>query len=200
MRGYGNPYPKKPVSGIPLAAVLGEAWAMYKELISGENASGSGSIRVNHRWSGAVGRGKLGRVDKSRERVGFALLFAAAAMVPWLFVLSVSLPHTTRVSGWSTAWLGLDVMEGLALLGTGLLLVRRDPRVSPLAAVTASLLLVDAWFDVTTSGSGRELAIAVGMALLVELPICACCVLIAVGAVGIAATSSRGRVRTGRLG
>ena len=158
---------------------------MHMKLVDRRNGAGPGSIRVDHRWSSVVGAGKLGLVDKSGERVGVALLVAAAAMVPWLFVLSVSLPHTTRVSGWSTAWVGLDVMEGLALLGTGLLLVRRDPRVSPLAAVTASLLLVDAWFDLTTSGSGRDLAIAVGMALLVELPICACCVLIAAGAVGI---------------
>jgi hypothetical protein len=125
-------------------------------------------------------------MGKFGDRVGIALLIAAAALVPWLFLLSASLPHTTRVSGWSTAWVGLDVLEGLALVGTGLLVLRRDPRVSPVAAVAASLLLVDAWFDVTTAGSGRELALAVGMAVLVELPICVCCVLIAAGAVGIA--------------
>jgi hypothetical protein len=75
-------------------------------------------------------------------------------------------------------------MEGFALLGTGLLLLRRDPRVSPAAGVTAALLLVDAWFDVTTSSSGRALVIAIAMALLVELPICALCALIAVGVRG----------------
>src|SRR5262249_32200199 len=67
----------------------------------------------------------------------------------------------------------------LALLGTGLLLLRRDPRVSPVAAVTAALLIVDAWFDVTTSSSGHALVIALAMALLVELPLCALCALIA---------------------
>src|SRR5689334_6988473 len=82
------------------------------------------------------------------ERIGLGLLVAAAAMVPWLYVLGGSLPDTTRVSGWSTAWVGLDAMELFALLGTGLLLLRRDPRGSVVAAVTAALLLVDAWFDV----------------------------------------------------
>jgi hypothetical protein len=144
----------------------------------------SGSIAGLHPWPRDVGSGKLGCMGKSGERVAFALLIAAAAMVPWLFVLSSSLPQTTRVTGWSTAWVGLDVLEGLALLGTGLLMLRRDPRVSPLAAVAAALLLVDAWFDVTTSGSGRGLAIAVGMAVLVELPISVCCALIAAGTVG----------------
>jgi hypothetical protein len=123
--------------------------------------------------------GKLAGLGKYGERVGLGLLVAAAVMVPWLYVLSASLPDTTRVSGWSRAWVGLDVMEGFALLGTGLLLLRRDPRVSPVAAVTAALLLVDAWFDVTTSSSGRALVIALAMALLVELPLCALCALIA---------------------
>lgn len=115
------------------------------------------------------------------ERIGLGLLVAAAVMVPWLYVLSGSLPDTTRVTGWSTAWVGLDVMEGLALLGTGLLVLRRDPRGSLVAAVAAALLLVDVWFDVTTSSSGRALAIAIAMALLVELPLCALCALIAAG-------------------
>jgi hypothetical protein len=118
---------------------------------------------------------------KSGDRVGLGLLVAAAAMVPWLYVLSGSLPYTTRVSGWSTAWVGLDVMEGLALLGTGLLLLRRDPRASLVAAVASALLLVDAWFDVTTSSSGRALVVAIAMAVLVELPMCALCALIAAG-------------------
>jgi hypothetical protein len=134
---------------------------------------------------------KLAGMRKYGERVGIGLLIAAAAMVPWLYVLSGSLPDTTRVSGWSTAWLGLDVMEGLALLGTGLLLLRRDPRVSPVAAVTSALLLVDVWFDLTTSSSGRALLIAGAMALLVELPLCALCGLIAAGALSSNAAGGR---------
>lgn len=129
-------------------------------------------------------------MGKYGERVGLGLLVAAAVMVPWLYLLSGSLPDTTRVSGWSTAWVGLDVMEGLALLATGLLLLRRDPRVSPVAAVTAALLLVDAWFDVTTSSSGRALLIAIAMALLVELPLCALCALIARGTLGSSAVAA----------
>jgi hypothetical protein len=121
-----------------------------------------------------------GGTGKHGRRIGLGLLIAAAVMVPWLYVLSGSLPDTTRVSGWSTAWVGLDVMEVFALVGTGLLLLRRDPRVSPIAAVTAALMLVDAWFDLTTSSSGRALVIAIAMAALAELPLCALCTLIAV--------------------
>jgi len=146
----------------------------------------SGWGQGNHRWPRGAGWTKLAWMGKFGSRVGSALVLAAVLMAPWVLVLRASLPHTARVSGWSTAWVGLDVLEALALLSTGLLVLRRDPRVSPVAAVAASLLLVDAWFDLVTAGSEGALALAVAMAVLVELPICGCCALIAAGAVGIA--------------
>jgi hypothetical protein len=42
-------------------------------------------------------------IGKTGERIGLGLLVDAAAMVPWLFVQSGSLPETTRVSAWVTA-------------------------------------------------------------------------------------------------
>ena len=101
-------------------------------------------------------------------------------MVPWLFVLGSWLPNTTRVSGWSTAWLGLDGFEGLGLLTTGVLLARRNALASLTAAVTATLVLVDAWFDVTTSARGTPLLVAVTMAVFIELPVSLLCATLAV--------------------
>ncbi|MER7689684.1 hypothetical protein [Streptomyces sp. NPDC097610] len=46
----------------------------------------------------------------------------------------------------------------------------RDPRRCLTATATAALLVVDAWFDVTTSQPGPELATAVVMAVCAELP------------------------------
>ncbi|OKI52156.1 hypothetical protein AMK15_30275 [Streptomyces sp. MJM1172] len=94
-------------------------------------------------------------------------------------MLARTLPQTAEVSHWSTAWIGLDAMLAAGLTGTGVLLRRRDPRVAPVAAATAALLLVDAWFDVTTSaGTGGQ-----GMALLLaagaELPLAALCAAVA---------------------
>ncbi|MGW7192919.1 hypothetical protein [Streptomyces sp. NPDC054838] len=54
---------------------------------------------------------------------------------------------------------------------------RRDPRAAPVAAATAALPAVDAWFDVTTSpdtggrsgpaaGGGAELPLAVACAVV----------------------------------
>ncbi|WP_327417094.1 hypothetical protein [Streptomyces sp. NBC_01233] len=60
-----------------------------------------------------------------------------------------------------------------------MLLRRGDPRVAPVAAATAALLVTDAWFDVTTSaGTGGQ-----GMALLLaagaELPLALACARVA---------------------
>lgn len=112
--------------------------------------------------------------------LGWALTGAGAAMVPWLFVLATELPaHTTAVH-WNTVWVGLDSLEALGLASTGLLLRRRDPRAGLTAAATATLLAVDAWFDVLTSAAGADRAVAIAMAAGAELPTAALCAYLAV--------------------
>ncbi|MDJ0379866.1 hypothetical protein [Streptomyces sp. G-G2] len=104
---------------------------------------------------------------------------AGMALVPWIVVLSRTLPHTVEVSHWSTAWIGLDVLLAGGLAGTGLLLRRRDPRAGALAAATAAVLVLDAWFDVTTSAAGDARVTALVLALCAELPLAALCASVA---------------------
>ena len=112
--------------------------------------------------------------------LGLALVGCGVAMLPWLVVLAKTLPATTRVRHWSTAWVGLDALEALGLATTGRLLLRRDPRCALTATATAALLVTDAWFDVTTSAAGAEFTAAVAMALGAELPMATLCTLLAV--------------------
>jgi hypothetical protein len=65
------------------------------------------------------------------------------------------------------------------LLGTGLLMLRRDIRYRLTAAATSSLLLVDAWFDIVTSAPGADRLAAVVMAAAMELPIAVLCAILA---------------------
>ncbi|MFG2379314.1 hypothetical protein ACGFY9_48720 [Streptomyces sp. NPDC048504] len=100
------------------------------------------------------------------------LTAAGLALVPWIFVLA-------RVAGaHRVAWIGLDAMEATGLVGTGLLLARRDRRRVAVAPATAVLLTVDAWFDVLTAGPGAVL-VAVLMAACLELPLAALCTAVA---------------------
>ncbi|MFA1545784.1 LPXTG cell wall anchor domain-containing protein [Actinomadura chokoriensis] len=128
---------------------------------------------------GLVGPGLLGPGLLGRGLVGWGLVGSAAALVPWIWVLANTLPSTATVSNWSTAWVGLDAMEAAALLGTGVLFLRRDPRYGLGAAVAGTLLAVDAWLDVTTAtpGTGRVLAIMLAAGL--ELPLATLCATLA---------------------
>jgi hypothetical protein len=109
-----------------------------------------------------------------------ALIAAGLAMIPWLFALAVQLPSTTRAQHWSTAWVGLDTMEALGLVTTGVLVRLRDERRCLAAAATATLLLVDAWFDVTTSAPGADHLMALLLAAFLEVPIASVCAVLAV--------------------
>ncbi|WP_326566465.1 hypothetical protein VSH64_31930 [Amycolatopsis rhabdoformis] len=105
-------------------------------------------------------------------RRGWVPAVAGAGLLPWLGVLAATLPDTYAAQHWRLAWLGLDVLELVGLLLTGWWLLRHDRRAPLVAAATAAVLLVDAWFDVTTAGPdvGESVAMA-----LVELPLAAFC-------------------------
>lgn len=101
---------------------------------------------------------------------------AAAVLVPWIVVLAVRLPADHAASHWDVTWAGFDVVLSLVLLGVALAAWRRSPWLEGAAAAAATLLFVDAWFDVTTSATTAELVMAVVEALLVELPLAALCI------------------------
>ncbi|GAB3958556.1 hypothetical protein GCM10029978_003720 [Actinoallomurus acanthiterrae] len=112
-------------------------------------------------------------------RLGFLFIGAGLALVPWLFVLASSLPATTTAAHWPIAWVGLDTLEALALITTGVLLTRRDPRGCLTAMVTATLLTADAWFDVSTAAPGADQITAVAMAACLEIPLAVLCTVLA---------------------
>jgi hypothetical protein len=114
------------------------------------------------------------------------LLFSVAAflLLPWVAVLVVALPSAHRAAHWDIAWAGFDVALALLLASVAITAWRRSPWFEGAATAAATLLFVDAWFDVLTSSSGAELAWAVGEALLVEIPLAIVCLLLARDAEG----------------
>lgn len=115
----------------------------------------------------------------SSRWVAPAFAVMAVGLLPWTVVLALTLPPTTEARHWNTAWAGLDVLIAAGLAGTAWLAWRRDPRVTLPATVTATLLTVDAWFDVTTAAPGGEFAMSVTLAVVAELPTAALCAFIA---------------------
>ncbi len=108
-------------------------------------------------------------------------LFALAALVlvPWVVVLVAALPSAHRAAHWDVAWAGFDVALALLLFAVALAAWRRSPWLEGAATASATLLFVDAWFDILTSTTGAELTAASIEAGLVELPLALICLLLA---------------------
>ncbi len=113
-------------------------------------------------------------------RMEHVLMACGVALLPWLFVLANGLPGTATAANWCTAWVGLDSFEALGLVSTGLLAVRGHHLHALTATATATLLVVDAWFDTMTAAPGEDQLSAVAMAFGAELPLAVMCVVLAV--------------------
>lgn len=112
------------------------------------------------------------------------LLFGVLALVsvPWIVVLWLSLPSRDLSAHYRLTWVGFDVMLAFALARTGWTAWHGSDHVELPAVCAATLLVVDAWFDVLSSNTRSAAALALASAVLVELPLAGLCVWIAVSA------------------
>jgi hypothetical protein len=122
--------------------------------------------------------------DETRGRVvppwaPLVLVGCTVALVPWSVLLFFTLPEQQVARHWDLAWAGFDVGIATMLAATAVSILRRSVWTPVAATAAATLLLVDAWFDIVTSDSSDERWVAVGMAVLCELPLAAICLLIA---------------------
>jgi hypothetical protein len=95
------------------------------------------------------------------------------ALVPWTIFLAVSLPDQYRAHHWKLTWAGFD---GLLLIGMSMTVYfgwRRRQAVVPAAISTATLLVCDAWFDISLDLGTPDVWWSVASAVLVELPLAA---------------------------
>lgn len=102
--------------------------------------------------------------------VPWAYLTVAVALVPWIVFLSLTLPSRTTVSHYRLAWVGFDTMLLVAFARTAYLTMRRRVQTEIAAAATATMLLVDAWFDMTTASTHGAFVEAVVLAVFGEVP------------------------------
>ncbi len=100
-----------------------------------------------------------------------AALACALTLAAWIGVLAVTLPLHYRAGGWSAAWVGFDVVLFLGFAATAWAAWRRRQVLILCLVVLATLLVCDAWFDITLDFATRGFAFSVLLALLVELPL-----------------------------
>jgi hypothetical protein len=106
----------------------------------------------------------------------FVLL--SVLLVPWTVFIAVALPSHQVSENYDVAWAGFDVFVCAGLAATGYFALRRSRWLPGAAAATAAMLIVDAWFDLLTSPSGRDLVVAIALAAFVELPLSTLCFLL----------------------
>jgi hypothetical protein len=103
------------------------------------------------------------------------LVLVAAALVPWTLYLTFALPSRHLTFHYDLAWVGFDLALTASFAATAWAAFRGSQWLVPFAAVTGTMLVCDAWFDVVTSQSGSEMWEAVAEAALAELPLAALC-------------------------
>ena len=95
----------------------------------------------------------------------------AVACGLWVIYLAIALPERAEALHYDVTWVGFDCFLIATMGGTAYWAYRLDPRVQLAANATATLLLVDAWFDITTAPDTGALRLAIAMAIFLELPL-----------------------------
>ena len=113
-----------------------------------------------------------------------ALLLTAivAGLVVWTLYLTYALPARHVTDHWRIAWAGFDLGLALALATTALGVAREAQWVDATAAVSATLLVTDAWFDIVLADHGGERVEAIVLAAIGEIPLALFCVWIVLNA------------------
>jgi hypothetical protein len=107
--------------------------------------------------------------------IGRLFALFSLLLLPWTAYLARSLPSQQVSTHYDAAWAGFDVLLALALAGTAYFALRRPGYLATAASATATLLVVDAWFDVLTTPGVQRIE-SVLLAALVELPLAAVCI------------------------
>lgn len=104
-----------------------------------------------------------------------AFFVAAAVTVPWTIYLAIVLPRHYTAHHYWLGWAGFDVGLVVVLAVTGRALLRESAAAQRYATTAATMLVVDAWFDVLNAATTADQLIALAMAALVELPLAYVC-------------------------
>ncbi len=113
--------------------------------------------------------------ERWRALLPRAFYLAAVLLVPWSIYLLITLPRHYETHHYRLGWMGFDVMLAVVLLRTGQSLARGHTALARYAAVAATMLTMDAWFNVVNANTLADILIAAAAAILVELPLAYLC-------------------------
>lgn len=99
-------------------------------------------------------------------------------LVPWIVILAEQLPRHYVAGHWRLTWTGFDVALLASLAWAAWTLWHRRRIAIAATMIAATLLCCDAWFDVTTSDPGADLLVSLVTAILIEVPLASCLLLV----------------------
>ena len=106
-----------------------------------------------------------------RRTLGLAsMTLATVILVPWVAYLAATLPDRIQAHDWGVAWVGFDSAMIAAIVFTVWLGWRRRQLAVFFLLVTGTILICDAWFDVTLSWGTSEQVASILTAVFVEVP------------------------------
>ena len=109
-----------------------------------------------------------------RLRRRFGLLFLTVCCLGlafWIAILILTLPDRYTSSDWRAVWVGLDVAELVGFAAIGWAAWRQRQVLIFFMIMTGTLLLCDAWFDLTLSYGSDGFTVSVLTAVLAEFPL-----------------------------
>jgi hypothetical protein len=98
-------------------------------------------------------------------------IVCCVVLAAWIGVLAVTLPKYYRAGDWRGAWVGFDLAELAAFAATAWAAWRGRQVLIMCLLVLATLLLADAWFDVTLDVRTSGFLYSLLSALLIEIPL-----------------------------
>jgi hypothetical protein len=110
------------------------------------------------------------QVERLSRLLSAAVLAVVVGLIPWTVFLGLTLPSRYKAQHWALAWVGFDMVLILLLAYTAWALWQRRQVLVASAIVLATMLLCDAWFDVTTSFGTRGELVTILTAVFAEIP------------------------------
>ena len=114
----------------------------------------------------------LDPVVRRRRRIGLLVMTACCVVLAaWIAILLQTLPGRYTSSDWRAVWVGLDIAELAGFAATAWAAWHQRQVLIFCMVITGTLLVCDAWFDLTLNYGSSGFTASILSAVLAEFPL-----------------------------
>ena len=114
----------------------------------------------------------LDPILRRRRRIALLVMtVCCVALAGWIAILVLTLPGRYTANNWRAVWVGLDIAELLGFAATAWAAWHERQILIFFMIITGTLLLCDAWFDLTLSYGSSGFTDSILSAVLAEFPL-----------------------------